>query len=159
MTNMLTNNTVKIFALSLSLVALSSCVLNTANVKPSPDEYSNLIDTPVYVKKARDTDVIDYQNELDQCRSASGIKANRMSKVGIGLGSYFALGGLYIIATASGVFAPLYVAAGTVGGVLGGSTILVTTATEDYREYQSLEKCLEDKGHDVIFYDATNAEN
>ena len=156
---MLSNTTVKIFALSLSLLVLSSCVLNTVNLKPSPDEYSNLIDTPVYVKKAPDTDLIDYQNELDQCRTASGIKANRMSKVGIGFGSYLALGGLYIIATASGVFAPVYVAAGTVGGLLGGSTILVTTATEDYREYQSLEKCLEDKGHDVIFYDATNSEN
>jgi len=159
MTNMLTNNTVKIFALSLSLVALSSCVLNTANVKPSPDEYSNLIDTPVYVKKASDTDLIDYQNELDQCRTASGIKANRMSKVGIGFGSWWLLSGVYVIATASGVLAPIAVAAGTVGSIVGGSTILVTTATEDYREYQSLEKCLEDKGHDVVFYDATNSEN
>lgn len=138
---------------------MSSCVLNTANVKPSPDEYSNLIDTPVYVKKSPDTDLIDYQNELDQCRTSSGIKANRMSKVGVGVGSWWMLSGVYVIATASGVLAPIAIAAGTVGSIVGGSTILVTTATEDYREYQSLEKCLEDKGHDVIFYDATNSEN
>ena len=154
---MLSNTTVKIFALSLSLLVLSSCVLNTVNLKPSPDEYSNLIDTPVYVKKAPDTDLIDYQNELDQCRTASGIKANRMSKVGIGFGSYLALGGLYTIATASGVFAPIYVAAGTVGGVLGGTTIFVTNATKEFREYSGLEKCLEKKGHDVVFYDAKKA--
>ena len=78
-------------------------------------------------------------------------------KVGVGFGSYLALGGLYTIATASGVFAPIYVAAGTVGGVLGGSTIFVTNATKEFREYSGLEKCLEKKGHDVIFYDAKKA--
>lgn len=156
---MLTKTAIKLFVIILSLIAMSSCVLNTANVKPSPDEYSNLIDTPVYVKKSPDTDLIDYQNELDQCRTSSGIKANRMSKVGVGVGSWWMLSGVYVIATASGVLAPIAIAAGTVGSIVGGSTILVTTATEDYREYQSLEKCLEDKGHDVIFYDATNSEN
>ena len=40
------------------------------------------------------------------------------------------------------------------GGVLGGSTIFVTNATKKFREYSGLEKCLEKKGHDVIFYDA-----
>ena len=156
---MLTKTAIKLFVIILSLIAMSSCVLNTANVKPSPDEYSNLIDTPVYVKKSPDTDLIDYENELDQCRTSSGIKANRMSKVGVGVGSWWMLSGVYVIATASGVLAPIAIAAGTVGSIVGGSTILVTTATEDYREYQSLEKCLEDKGHDVIFYDATNSEN
>ena len=156
---MLTKIAIKIFVIILSLIAMSSCVLNTANVKPSPDEYSNLIDTPVYVKKAPDTDLIDYQNELDQCRTSSGIKASRMSKVGVGVGSWWMLSGLYVIATASGWLAPIAVTAGTMGSIVGGSTILVTTATEDYREYQSLESCLEGKGHDVIFYDATNAEN
>ena len=53
---------------------MSSCLLNTANIKPSPDEYSNLIDTPVYVKKAPDKDVATYQNDLNQCRSESDIK-------------------------------------------------------------------------------------
>ena len=71
---------------------------------------------------------------------------------GFGFGLYLALGGLYTIATASGVFAPIYVAAGTVGGVLGGSTIFVTRATKEFREYSSLENCLERQGHDVVFY-------
>ena len=143
----------------LLLFALSSCISNTINVKPNAEEYLQLVDTPVYIKKSFDTDLYAFENELDECIKTSNNRANRSSKVGVGFGSYLALGGLYIIATASGVFAPVYVAAGTVGGLLGGSTILVTTATEDYREYQSLEKCLEDKGHDVIFYDATNSEN
>ena len=138
---------------------MSSCLLNTANIKPSPDEYSNLIDTPVYVKKAPDKDVATYQNDLNQCRSESDIKANRMSKVAIGVGSWWMLSGLYVIATASGWLAPIAVTAGTMGSIVGGSTILVTTATEDYREYQSLERCLEGKGYDVIFYDATKVEN
>mgnify|MGYP000059996012 CR=1 FL=1 len=133
---------------------LSSCVSNTVNVKPDSEEYSQLIDTPVYIKRASDTDLNTYTNELDQCIKASNIKVNRSSKVGIGFGSYLALGGLYTIATASGVFAPIYVAAGTVGGILGGSTIYVTNATKEFREYSGLEKCLEKKGHDVIFYDA-----
>ena len=156
---MLAKTAIKIVVISLSLISMSSCLLNTANIKPSPDEYSNLIDTPVYVKKAPDKDVATYQNDLNQCRSESDIKANRMSKVGIGVGSWWMLSGLYVIATASGWLAPIAVTAGTMGSIVGGSTILVTTATEDYREYQSLERCLESKGHDVIFYDATNAEN
>ena len=82
-----------------------------------------------------------------------------MSKVGIGVGSWWMLSGLYVIATASGWLAPIAVTAGTMGSIVGGSTILLTTATEDFREYQSLERCLEGKGHDVIFYDTTNAEN
>ena len=143
----------------LLLFVLSSCVSNTINVKPDAEEYSQLVNTPVYVKRSSDTDLYAFENELDECIKTSNNRVNRSSKVGIGFGSYLALGGLYTIATASGVFAPIYVAAGTVGGLLGGSTILVTTATEDYREYQSLEKCLEDKGHDAIFYDATNSEN
>ena len=156
---MLDNRLVKILVLSLSMFTISSCVLSTSNTKPCPDEYSNLIDTPVFVKKAPDKDLATYQNELNQCRSESGIKANRMSKVGIGVGSWWMLSGLYVIATASGWLAPIAVTAGTMGSIVGGSTILVTTATEDYREYQSLERCLEGKGHDVIFYDATDSKN
>ena len=37
------------------------------------------------------------------------------------------------------------------GGVLGGSTIYITNATKEYRKYSTLEKCLEEKGHEIIF--------
>ena len=138
----------------LLLFVLSSCVSNTINVKPDAEEYLQLVNTPVHVKRSSDTDLYAFENELDECIKTSNNRANRSSKFGIGFGSYLALGGLYTIATASGVFAPIYVAAGTVGGVLGGSTIFVTNATKEFREYSGLEKCLEKKGHDVIFYDA-----
>ena len=141
----------------LSIFVLSSCVSNTINVKPDSEEYLQLVDTPVYVKRSSDTDLYAFENELDECIKTANNKANRSSKVGVGFGSYLALGGLYIITTASGVFAPIYVAAGTVGGVLGGSTIFVTNATKEFREYSGLEKCLEKKEHDVIFYDAKKA--
>ena len=141
----------------LLLLVLSSCVSNTINVKPDSEEYLQLVDTPVYVKRSSDTDLYAFENELDECIKTANNKANRSSKVGVGFGSYLALGGLYIITTASGVFAPIYVAAGTVGGVLGGSTIFVTNATKEFREYSGLEKCLEKKEHDVIFYDAKKA--
>ena len=137
----------------LLLFVLSSCVSNTINVKPDTEEYLQLVDTPVYVKKSFDTDLYAFENELDECIKTSNNRANRSSKVGIGFGSYLALGGLYTIATASGVFAPIYVAAGTAGSVLGGSAIYATQATKDYRAYMGLEKCLEEKGHEVIFYD------
>ena len=141
----------------LFIFVLSSCVSNTINVKPDSEEYLQLVDTPVYVKRSSDTDLYAFENELDECIKTANNKANRSSKVGVGFGSYLALGGLYIITTASGVFAPIYVAAGTVGGVLGGSTIFVTNATKEFREYSGLEKCLEKKEHDVIFYDAKKA--
>ena len=141
-----------LFSLCLTLT-LSACVSNTINVRPSPQEYQQLNASPVYIKKASNKDLDTYSNELNECIKTSNIKANRSSKVGIGFGSYFALGGLITIATASGPFAPIYVAAGTAGSILGGSTIYATKATREYREYTGLEKCLERKGHDVIFYD------
>ena len=105
-------------------------------------------------KKAVDTGRDTYEIELDECIKSSNTKVDRSSKVGIGFGSYFLVGGLYTIVTASGVLAPIAVAAGTAGGILGGSTIFATMATEEFREYRSLENCLEDKGHEVVFYDA-----
>ena len=137
----------------LLLFVLSSCVSNTINVKPDAEEYLQLVNTPVYVKRSSDTDLYAFENELDECIKTSNNRANRSSKAGIGFGSYLALGGLYTIATASGVFAPIYVAAGTAGSVLGGSAIYATQATKEYRAFMGLEKCLEEKGHDVIFYD------
>tara|TARA_B100002052_G_scaffold103997_1_gene95892 strand:- start:94 stop:552 length:459 start_codon:yes stop_codon:yes gene_type:complete len=141
----------------LLIFVLSSCASNSINVKPDAEEYLQLANTPVYVKRSSDTDLYTFENELDECIKISNNRANRSSKVGIGFGSYLALGGLYTIATASGVFAPIYVAAGTLGGVLGGSTIFVTNATKEFREYSGLEKCLEKKEHDVIFYEAKKA--
>ena len=141
----------------LLLFVLSSCVSNTINVKPDAEEYLQLANTPVYVKRSSDTDLYAFENELDECIKKSNTRVNRSSKVGIGFGSYLALGGLYTIATASGIFAPIYVAAGTVGGVLGGSTIFVTRATKEFREYSSLENCLERQGHDVVFYEDNKA--
>ena len=135
------------------MFTLSSCVSNTVNVKPNTEEYSQLVDTPVYIKRSSDKDINTFEGELDECIKTSNTRVNRSSKAGIGFGSYLALGGLYTIATASGVFAPIYVAAGTVGGVLGGSTIFVTRATKEFREFSSLENCLERQGHDVVFYD------
>ena len=133
---------------------LSSCVSNTVHVRPDPQEYQQLSASPVYIKKAADTDRDTYEIELDECIKSSNTKVDRSSKVGIGLGSYFLVGGLYTIVTASGVLAPIALAAGTAGGILGGSTIFATMATEEFREYRSFEKCLEYKGHDVVFYDA-----
>tara|TARA_B100000475_G_scaffold200404_1_gene184712 strand:+ start:1199 stop:1342 length:144 start_codon:yes stop_codon:yes gene_type:complete len=40
---------------------------------------------------------------------------------------------------------------------LGGSTIFVTRATKEFREYSSLENCLERQGHEVVFYDDSKA--
>ena len=133
---------------------LSSCVSNTVHVRPDSQAYQQLNASPVYIKKAVDTGRDTYEIELDECIKSSNTKVDRSSKVGIGFGSYFLVGGLYTIVTASGVLAPIAVAAGTAGGILGGSTIFATMATEEFREYRSLENCLEDKGHDVVFYDA-----
>ena len=129
---------------------LSSCVSNTVHVRPDPQEYQQLGASPVYIKKAADTDLDTYEIELDECIKSSNTKVDRSSKVGIGLGSYFLVGGLYTIVTASGVLAPIAVAA----GILGGSTIFATMATEEFREFRSLENCPEYKGHEVVFYDA-----
>lgn len=145
------------FTFFCSIFVLSSCVSNTINIKPNTEEYSQLVDTPVYIKRSSDKDIDTFESELDECIKTSNTRVNRSSKVGIGFGSYLALGGLYTIATASGVFAPIYVAAGTVGGVLGGSTIFVTRATKEFREYSSLENCLERQGHEVVFYDDSKA--
>ena len=137
-----------------SLLLLSSCVSNSVSVKPDKTEYSHLVNTPVYIKRATDTDLETYEIELDQCLKASEKKTDISSKIGVGVGSVWLVSGLYAVATASGIFAPIAIAAGTAGTLVGGSTIIVTKATEEYREYAGLEDCLERQGHDVIFYDA-----
>ena len=124
------------------------CQCNANAMRYHPKRSSKTI-----IKKSSNKDINTFEGELDECIKTSNTRVNRSSKVGIGFGSYLALGGLYTIATASGIFAPIYVAAGTVGGVLGGSTIFVTRATKEFREYSSLENCLERQGHDVVFYD------
>ena len=77
----------------LLLFVLTSCVSNTINVKSDAEEYLQLVDMPVYVKKSFDTDLYAFENELDECIKTSNNRANRSSKVGIGFGSYLALGG------------------------------------------------------------------
>ena len=140
-----------------SLLLLSSCVSNSVSVKPDKTEYSHLVNTPVYIKRATDTDLETYEIELDQCLKESEKKTDISSKIGVGVGSVWLVSGLYAVATASGIFAPIAIAAGTAGTLVGGSTIIVTKATEEYREYAGLEDCLERQGHDVIFYDARKA--
>ena len=115
------------------------------------------MNTPVYIKRATDTDLETYEIELDQCLKASAKRTDTSSKIGVGVGSVWLVSGLYAVATASGIFAPIAIAAGTAGTLVGGSTIIVTKATEEYREYAGLEECLERQGHDVIFYDARKA--
>ena len=137
----------------LLILTLSSCISNPIDIKPNSEEYLQLVDTPVFVKKSQDTDLYAFEDELDECIKTSSLRVNRSSKIGTGFGSYLVLGGLYIIATASGAFAPIFVTAGAMGGVLGGSTIYITNATKEYRKYFTLEKCLEEKGHEIIFYD------
>ena len=46
---------------------LSSCVSNTVHVRPDPEEYQQLGASPVYIKKAADTDLDTYEIELDEC--------------------------------------------------------------------------------------------
>ena len=55
----------------LLLFVLSSCVSNTINVKPDTEEYLQLVNTPVYVKKSFDTDLCAFENELDKCIKTS----------------------------------------------------------------------------------------
>ena len=70
----------------LLLFVLSSCVSNTINVKPDAEEYLQLANTPVYVKRSSDTDLYAFENELDECIKTSNNRANRSSKAGIGFG-------------------------------------------------------------------------
>jgi len=140
-----------------SLLLLSSCISNSVSVKPDKTEYLHLENTPVYIKRATDTDLETYEIDLDHCLKASATKTDTSSKIGVGVGSVWLVSGLYAVATASGIFAPIAIAAGTAGTLVGGSTIIVTKATEEYREYVGLEDCLERQGHDVIFYHARKA--
>jgi hypothetical protein len=73
---------------------LSSCVSNTVHVRPDPQEHQQLKASPVYIKKAPDTSLDVHEIELGECIKSSNTKADRSSKVGIGLGSYFLVGGL-----------------------------------------------------------------
>ena len=53
------------FLFFCSVFILSSCVSNTVNVKPDTEEYSHLVDTPVYIKRSSDKDINTFEGELD----------------------------------------------------------------------------------------------
>ena len=42
----------------LFIFVLSSCASNSINVKPDAEEYLQLVNTPVYVKRSSDTDLM-----------------------------------------------------------------------------------------------------
>ena len=74
----------KVLFFFLLLFVLSSCVSNTINVKPDAEDYLQLANTPVYIKRSPYTDLYAFENELDECIKTSNNRANRSSKVGIG---------------------------------------------------------------------------
>ena len=65
----------------LFIFVLSSCVSNTINVKPNAEEYLQLVDTPVYVKRSFDTDLYAFENELDECIKTSNIEQIDLQKL------------------------------------------------------------------------------
>ena len=129
-----------------SLFVLSSCVSNSVNVKPNPKEYSHLANSPVYIKRAVDTDLETFELELDQCMEASATKTDISSKIGVGVGSVWLAAGLYGLATASGIFAPIAVAAGTVGTIAGGSALLLPRPLRSTESMLALKIVLRDRG-------------
>ena len=55
---------IKYFYFLLIPLLLSSCLSNTVNVKPNYEEYTQLVNTPVYIKKAASSDQNNYEIEL-----------------------------------------------------------------------------------------------
>ena len=74
------------FLFFCSVFILSSCVSNTVNVKPNTAEYSQLVDTPVYIKRSFDKDINTFEGELDECIKTSNTRVIDLQKLALVLG-------------------------------------------------------------------------
>ncbi len=68
---------------------LSSCVSNTVHVRPDPQEYQQLGASPVYIKKAADTELDTYEIELNECIKSSNTTWIGPQKLGLVLDRIF----------------------------------------------------------------------
>ena len=142
----------KIINILFVSIALSACISNTIIDEQRKDNYFNVINTPIYVSKAANITQEVFEDELSSCISSSENKVNISTKVGTGTGAIILANGLYGVATATGILAPIIVVGGSVLALVGGGAIWATKATGENRKYLSIENCLEKRGHDVIFY-------
>ena len=142
----------KIINILFVSIALSACISNTIIDEQRKDNYFNVINTPIYVSKAANIAQEVFEDELSSCISSSENKVNISTKVGTGAGAFILANGLYGVATATGILAPIIVVGGSVLALVGGGAIWATKATGENRKYLSIENCLEKRGHDVIFY-------
>ena len=62
------------------------------------------------------------------------------------------MGGLYALVTVTRFLATISLAAGMAGNILWGFDNRRCEATEEFREYGTLEKYLEDEVHEVVFF-------
>ena len=143
---------VKIIFILLISIALNACISNTIIDEQSKDNYFKVINTPIYVFKAANITQEVLEDELSSCISSSKDKVNISTKVGTGTGAIILANGLYGVATATGLLAPIIVVGGSVLALVGGGVIWATQATGENRKYLNIENCLEKRGHDVIIY-------
>lgn len=130
------------------------CVI-TNNSSLSIEYYTHVRGTPVYIlntppplePRVLEKDVLSCTDKTD-----TKVKiTNRILKTTGGLTAATGIAALISITASGGFLAPFFIPFYATLTAVGGGLYLSADATEEFREYTGLEKCLEKQRYEVVF--------
>jgi len=143
----------RIIALSCFIVLAPGCVISN-NSSVSIDDYTHVEGTPIYILSNPPLDSQALKKDILSCIDKTDTKVkitNRILKTTGGLTAATGIAALVSITATGGFLAPLFIPAYATLAAVGGGLYLSASATEQFREYTGLEKCLEKQGYEVVF--------
>ena len=143
----------RIIALSCLILLAPGCVI-TNNSSVSIEDYTHVKGTPVYILSNPPLEPMALEKDILNCIDKTDTKVkitNRILKTTGGLTAATGIAALVSITASGGFLAPLFIPAYATITAIGGGLYLSANATEEFREYTGLEKCLEKQGYEVVF--------
>jgi hypothetical protein len=135
----------------ISLVT-GCAIKQTSNV--SIEDYTNIENTPVYILNNPPLQPEDLNADILSCTDTTEHRLkveNGILKTTGGLTAATGIISLVSIAASGGILAPLFIPVYATMTAIGGGLYVSANATETYREYTTMEKCLERQGYEVVF--------
>lgn len=135
------------------VILLTGCAIqNTSNV--TIQDYTNIENTPVYILNNPPLEPQVLNDDVLSCTDTTEHKVkmeNGILKTAGGLTAATGIVSLVSIAASGGILAPLFIPVFATMTAIGGGLYVSANATETYREYTTMEKCLEQQGYEVVF--------
>ena len=132
---------------------LTGCVIKKTSNVPIED-YTNIAGTPVYILNNPAPEPEALHAHVLSCTDSTEHRlkiVNGILKTTGGLTAATGILSLVSISASGGILAPLFIPIYATMTAIGGGLYVSANATETYREYTTMEKCLERQGYEVVF--------